>query len=467
MSSSDPRTDFPILDREIDGQPLVYLDNAATTQKPRAVIERLATFFEGENANIHRGVHFLSMGATDSYDRARAKVAGFLGAAPAEIVFTRGTTESINLVARSFGGTVLEPGDEILITDLEHHANIVPWQMIAAERGARIVVAPIDDAGDLDLDAWRELLGERTRIAAFTHASNALGTINPVREMVELARCRDVVTVVDGAQAVAHGPVDVAELDCDFYAFSSHKLFGPDGVGVLFGKSGLLREMPPYQGGGDMIERVRIEGTTYRLPPERFEAGTPNISGAIGLGVAIDYLESVGWDTIQKLETEISAQAESALTAVPGIEADWNPGPACSRFFPSNSRGFIRMTSGRSSTPSGWRCAPATTAPNPSWTGSESTAPPAPPSPFTTTGMTSSASSPGWKKPAPSLRRGPDRAIVPSRQSMDDHLSDLYQDIILGHCQRPRNAEKPDPFDASADGYNPALRGRVDRPFAA
>jgi cysteine desulfurase/selenocysteine lyase len=316
----DPRSDFPILRREVKGKPLVYLDNAATTQKPQVVIDRVSDFLANENANIHRGVHYLSMEATDAYDRARAKAAGFLNAATdREIVFTRGTTEAINLVARSFGAPRITSGDEILISAMEHHANIVPWQMIAKECGAQLVVAPVTDAGEIDLDAYGKLLGARTKIVALSHVSNVLGTINPAQQMVAMAKEHGIPVLLDGAQAVPHIRVDVRELNCDFYTFSSHKLFGPDGVGILYGREELLAAMPPYQGGGDMIEQVSFENTTFRAPPERFEAGTPNISGAIGLGAAIDYMDKIGREAMHTREAALLAHATGKLGEIPGL----------------------------------------------------------------------------------------------------------------------------------------------------
>ncbi len=316
----DPRSDFPILRREVKGKPLVYLDNAATTQKPQVVIDRVSDFLANENANIHRGVHYLSMEATDAYDRARAKAAGFLNAATdREIVFTRGTTEAINLVARSFGAPRISSGDEILISAMEHHANIVPWQMIAKECGAQLVVAPVTDAGEIDLEAYGKLLGTRTKIVALSHVSNVLGTINPAQQMVAMAKEHGIPVLLDGAQAVPHIRVDVRELNCDFYTFSSHKLFGPDGVGILYGREELLAAMPPYQGGGDMIEQVSFENTTFRAPPERFEAGTPNISGAIGLGAAIDYMDKIGREAMHAREAQLLAHATGKLGEIPGL----------------------------------------------------------------------------------------------------------------------------------------------------
>ncbi len=320
LDLSDLRAEFPILQRSIGRHPLTYLDNAATSQKPAVVIDAISRFFRQDNANIHRGVHYLSVQATDLYDRARAAVAGFIGAREArEIVFVRGTTEAINLVARSFGGSRLAAGDEILLTLMEHHANIVPWQQIAAERGAIIRVVPVRDTGEIDLGDFRSLLGPRTRIAAFAHASNALGSINPVADMTRIAREHGAAVLIDGAQALPHGPIDVAAIDCDFYAFSGHKMFGPDGIGVLYGRADLLNALPPYQGGGDMIERVSFSGTTFREVPERFEAGTPHISGAIGLEAAVNWLRQLDWPAVHAHEQALLEQAETLLAEIPGV----------------------------------------------------------------------------------------------------------------------------------------------------
>lgn len=318
---SELRSHFPILTREVNGKPLVYLDNGATTQKPAMVIDRLSEFYAEENANIHRGVHYLSMQASNAYDRARSTVAEFINAGhDDEIIFVRGTTEAINLVARSHAAPALGPGDEILVTVMEHHANIVPWQLVAQECGAKLVVAPMDDAGELLVDRFEELVGDRTRLVAIIHASNVLGTINPVKELVALARERGATTLVDGAQAVAHFPVDVRDIGSDFYVFSGHKMFAPDGIGVLYGRREMLRAMPPYHGGGDMIEQVSFEKTTFRQPPERFEAGTPNISGAIGLAATIDFIRSIGWERIEAQEHRLLEYATGVLTGIPGLE---------------------------------------------------------------------------------------------------------------------------------------------------
>ncbi|HTF32717.1 MAG TPA: cysteine desulfurase [Myxococcota bacterium] len=312
------REDFPILHQTLrSGHSLVYLDNAATTQKPRAVIDALVHYYERDNANIHRGVYELSQRSTAAFEHARTKVQGFLGAAhPSEIVFTRGTTEAINLVAQGWGRANVGSGDEVLISAMEHHSNIVPWQMLCEEKGARLRVLPIDDRGELMLDELPRLLGPRTKLLALAHVSNALGTVNPVREITELAHERGVPVLVDGAQAVAHTRVDVRDLGCDFYCFSGHKLYGPTGIGALYGRSELLEAMAPWQGGGDMIASVTFEKTTYNVLPYKFEAGTPHIEGAIGLGVAIEYVQSVGIDSIAAYETELLAYGTRALEGV-------------------------------------------------------------------------------------------------------------------------------------------------------
>jgi cysteine desulfurase/selenocysteine lyase len=314
------RKDFPILQQEVHGKPLVYLDSAATSQKPRAVLEALDRYYEQDNANVHRGVHRLSERATQSYEAAREKVQRFVNAAHAhEIVFVRGTTEAINLVAQTFGRTRLRAGDEIVVTVMEHHSNIVPWQMLCAEKGAVLRVAPMDDDGTLLVDELDRLIGPRTKLLALGHVSNALGSIHPVRRIVELAHRRNVSVLLDGAQAVPHLAVDVQALGCDFYAFSGHKLFGPTGIGVLYGRSELLEEMPPWQGGGDMISSVSFEKTTYNKLPYKFEAGTPDIAGAIGLGAAIDYVRSLGLDAISAHEHDLLSHATKALRDVPGL----------------------------------------------------------------------------------------------------------------------------------------------------
>lgn len=319
------RADFPILAREVNGQPLVYLDNGATAQKPLAVTHALDHFYRVENANIHRGVHYLSAHATDLYDRARTTIATALKVAdPAQLIFVRGTTEAINLVTNTWGRSNLRAGDAILLTQMEHHANIVPWQMLAAETGAEIKVAPISAAGELDVEAFERLLTPNTKVAAFTHISNVLGTVNPVAELCALCRERGIITVIDGAQATPHQRVDLQALGCDFYAFSGHKMFGPDGIGVLFGRRELLEAMPPYQGGGDMVERVTFEQTTYQGPPAKFEAGTPNISAAIGLAAAFDYLDSLDAVAVHAHEQQLLSAATQALNQIDGLHIQGN-----------------------------------------------------------------------------------------------------------------------------------------------
>ena len=314
------RLDFPILRQRIHGKPLVYLDNAATTQKPQPVLDALVHYYAEENSNVHRGVHSLSGRATDSYEAARETARRFLNAAdPNEIVFVRGTTEGINLVARTHGRTHVGAGDEIVISEMEHHSNIVPWQLLCEEKGARLRVIPVTDAGELLLDEYERLLNERTKIVAIAHVSNVLGTINPVADIVRLAKARGITVVVDGAQAVAHMPVDVQALGCDFYAFSGHKIFGPTGVGVLFGRKALLESMPVYQGGGGMIGRVTFERTTFADLPYKFEAGTPDIAGAIGLAAALDYLTAIGIERVASYEDELLTYATGALREVPGL----------------------------------------------------------------------------------------------------------------------------------------------------
>lgn len=313
------RADFPILATDVRGKRLAFLDTAASAQRPLAVIEAVDRYERSSHANVHRGVYQLSQRATDAFEGARERVRRFLNAASIkEIIFTRGTTESINLVAQSWGRR-LGPGDEILITWMEHHANIVPWQMLCERSGAVLRVAPIDQRGELDLAAFKALLSPRTRLVAFTQVSNALGTVLPVGEMIAAARAVGALVLLDGAQAVAHQRIDVRALDCDFYAFSSHKLYGPTGLGVLWAREAVLRDMPPWQGGGDMILTVSFAGTTYNELPYRFEAGTPHISGAVGLAAAIDYLESLGIDSVHTHEQRLLERASAALRALPGL----------------------------------------------------------------------------------------------------------------------------------------------------
>jgi cysteine desulfurase / selenocysteine lyase len=314
------RRDFPILARDVRGKKLVYLDNAATSQKPRVVIDAITRYYEQENANIHRGVHFLSQLATSEHDRARQAVCGFINASDVkELIFVRGTTEAINLVAQTYGRANVGSGDEVLITAMEHHSNIVPWQILCDEKGAKLRVAPINDAGELILDEFAKLLGRRTKIVAVAHVSNALGTVNPLAQIIELAHKKNIPVLVDGAQAVPHMKVDVQALDCDFYTLSSHKMFGPMGIGVLYGKAHLLEAMPPYQGGGDMISSVTFDKTTYNKLPFKFEAGTPDVAGAIGLGAAVEYLNEIGIDNIGKYEHELLVYATEKLCAVSGV----------------------------------------------------------------------------------------------------------------------------------------------------
>lgn len=315
------REDFPILSREVNGQPLVYLDNAATTQKPRMVIDRLSSYYTNENANIHRGVHYLSQLATSEYEEARVKARRFINAAEThEIIFTRGATEGINLVAASYGRKFVHDGDEIIISAMEHHSNIVPWQLLCEQTGALLRVIPMNDDGELLIDEFVQLLNPRTKIVAVAHLSNALGTINPVKRIIEIAHSQDVPVLLDGAQAAPHLKVDVRDLDCDFYAFSGHKLCGPTGTGVLYGKSDWLNAMPPWQGGGDMIASVTFEKTTFNSLPNKFEAGTPHIAGAIGLGAAIDYLTGIGLDKIAAYERELLDYATETIGAIKGVK---------------------------------------------------------------------------------------------------------------------------------------------------
>ena len=314
------RADFPILQREVHGRPLVYLDNAATTQKPRQVLDALTRYYTTHNANVHRGVHLLSQLATDDYEAAREKVRAFFNARDVrEIVFTRNSTEGINLVARSFGAARVREGDDVVISAMEHHSNIVPWQMLCEAVGARLKVAPIDDRGELLLDDLAALVGPRTRIVAVAHMSNALGTINPVDEIVRIAHRQGAAVLLDGSQAAYHMPVDVAALGCDFYVATGHKLYGPTGIGVLYGRAALLEELPPFLGGGDMIRSVTFERSTWNDLPHKFEAGTPNVAGAVGLGAALDYISAVGMAAIESHERDLLDYATAVTSEVPGL----------------------------------------------------------------------------------------------------------------------------------------------------
>ncbi|HEY1463365.1 MAG TPA: cysteine desulfurase [Terriglobales bacterium] len=314
------RADFPILQEKANGHPLVYLDNAATSQKPRAVIDAIVRYYEQSNANIHRGVHYLSQKATDEFENARKAVQQFLHAArPSEIIFVRSATEGINLVAQTYGRAHVGAGDEIVITAMEHHSNIVPWQLLCDEKKAKLRVAPINDKGELVLEEFERLLNPRTKIVAVGHISNALGTINPLEKIIALAHAKNIPVLVDGAQAAPRVPVNVQELDCDFYVFSGHKAYGPTGIGILYGKLALLEAMPPYQGGGDMISSVTFEKTIYNKVPHKFEAGTPDMSGAVGLHAAIDYLNNLGLENITEYEHELLTYATEKVSAIPGV----------------------------------------------------------------------------------------------------------------------------------------------------
>ena len=312
--------DFPILKQTVNGKPLIYLDNAATSQKPQSVIDALVDYYSADNSNVHRGVHTLSQRATDHYEEARSKVRRFINADDdREIIFVRGTTEGINLVAQTFGRENFHEGDEIIISAMEHHSNIVPWQMLCQERGAILKVIPINDSGELLLDEYEALLGPRTKLVSIVHVSNALGSIIPAKQVVEMAHARGVPVLLDGAQAVAHCRVDVQDLDCDFYVFSGHKLYGPTGIGILYGKADLLEAMPPYQGGGEMIRSVTFEKTLYNVLPHKFEAGTPNIAGSIGLGAAIDYVEALGIERICAYEQQLLEYGTELLSRISNL----------------------------------------------------------------------------------------------------------------------------------------------------
>ena len=314
------RRDFPILGRQVYDKPLVYLDNAATTQKPRCVVEAVSQEYYSVNANVHRGIHFLSQEATRLHEEARETVRKFINAnSTSEIIFTRGTTESINLLATSFGETFLKPGDEVLVSEMEHHSNIVPWQLLRDRRDIVLKVIPITDSGEIDFDAYEKLFTDRTRLVSVAHVSNVLGTVNPIRRMADVAHAHGAYLMADAAQSVPHRPVDVAALDCDFLAFSGHKVYGPTGIGVLYGREALLEKMPPYQGGGEMISRVSFEHTTYERLPYKFEAGTPDYVGSHALAVALDYVNEIGMSRIQEHEQSLTRYALEKLTAVPGI----------------------------------------------------------------------------------------------------------------------------------------------------
>ncbi|MCC6600903.1 MAG: cysteine desulfurase [Crocinitomicaceae bacterium] len=315
------REEFPLLHQKVNGSPLIYLDNAATTQKPLYVIESITNYYTGYNANIHRGVHHLANLATDAFEKARNKVKRFISASTdSEIIFTSGTTDAINLVAQTFGKSTLQKGDEILLSVMEHHSNIVPWQMVAESTGAKIRVIPITSSGEWDLSALDTLIGERTRIVAVNHVSNALGTINPVKILIDKAHIAGAKVLIDGAQAIAHIPVHVGYLDCDFYCFSGHKMYGPTGTGVLYGKKELLEMMPPYRGGGEMIETVSFENTTFNRLPHKFEAGTPNIEGVIALGAAIEFIEQLGWEWMNEQEELLLQAATEMLHSIEGVK---------------------------------------------------------------------------------------------------------------------------------------------------
>ncbi len=320
------RDDFPILKREINGKPLVYLDNAASTQKPQSVIDAVTRYYSNENANIHRGVHLLSQEATAAYEAARGKLARYLNASDdSEIIFTRGATESVNLIAHSFVEPLLKRGDEILITHMEHHANIVPWQLLCERTGAVLKVAPIFDNGDLDIEAYLSMIGPKTKLAAAVHVSNAIGTVNPIETIIQAAKAKGVPTLIDVAQSIQHIELDVQALDCDFLIFSGQKIFSPTGIGGLYGRRSLLDGMRPYQGGGDMIAHVSFDGTTYKEPPSRFEAGTPHIAGGIGLGIAIDYIQSIGRNVIHDYESQLIEYAANRLKNAPGVQLVGDP----------------------------------------------------------------------------------------------------------------------------------------------
>lgn len=315
------RADFPILDQQVNGHPLVYLDNAATTQKPEAVIQAIVDYYRHDNSNVHRGAHALAERATEKFENARSKVAAFINAAESrQVIWTKGTTEGLNLVAATWGRTNLQPGDRVLVSAMEHHSNIVPWQMVAAEKGATVEAIPVDATGTIDMDAYAAMLDERVKMVSCGHVSNAFGTINPIQDIIRLAHEAGALCMIDGAQGISHWSVDVQALDCDFYVFSAHKLFGPTGLGVLYGKVDLLESMPPYQGGGEMIESVGFAGTTYNQLPYKFEAGTPDIAGVIALGAAVDYVNSYDRVAAAAHEQALLAYAEDKARATPGLK---------------------------------------------------------------------------------------------------------------------------------------------------
>lgn len=315
------RENFPILHKQVYGKPLAYLDNAATTQKPQQVIDAIKQYYRYENSNVHRGVHYLSQQATDKYEEARKKVQQYINASKSsEIVFTRGTTESINLIANTFGRKYVKKGDEIIISEMEHHSNIVPWQMMCEERGAKLRVIPIANSGEIMVSQYKKMFTNKTKLVAITHISNSLGTINPIKDMITTAHANRVPVLIDGAQAIVHSKVDVQELNCDFYCFSGHKFYGPTGIGILYGKEYYLDELPPYQGGGEMIEKVSFDKTTYNELPYKFEAGTPNIAGAIGLKVALDFVEEIGIEQIAKYEEQLLQYATSRLREIEKVK---------------------------------------------------------------------------------------------------------------------------------------------------
>ncbi len=433
------RRDFPILQRRVHGRPLVYLDNAATSQKPQVVIDAICRYYERDNANIHRGVHFLSEHATEEYEGARRTVQSFLNAADAsEIIFVRGATEAINLVAQTYGRANVHAGDEVLITAMEHHSNIVPWQILCEDMGATLRVAPISDSGELMLEDFEKLVGPRTKIVALTHISNALGTINPVERIIKMARRWNIPVLVDGAQAVPQVRVDVQALDCDFYVFSGHKVYGPTGIGVLYGKSALLEAIPPYQGGGDMISSVTFEKTIYNKLPYKFEAGTPHVAGAIGLGAAIEYVKGLGMDTIAAYEHQLLAYATEAVSAIPGIRLIGTAKEKAGviSFLLDNIHPHDHPRPGGNCYPNGASLRPARNAAlRHRGHGARFVRP-------LQHQRRSGCSGRGHPEGAGGIRLMPD-------------LRELYQEIILEHNKAPRNYRKLATANHRAEGYNP------------